>query len=250
MGTQADSDSILVDDLVDANHILYGEGVLDGFGHVSVRSDSDPASFFIARSMAPALVGVGDILRVDLDGQVIGQSGMQTYVERFIHTEIYRSRPDVKAIVHSHSPTLIPFGATGTRLRPVCHTCGFLGGGGCPVFEMRDVAGDGSDLLVSNPILGQGLVSSLGSSAIVLMRGHGSTVVGESLRQAVHRAVYAETNARLQLQGMALGEVRYLTDDEARASDATTSSHLDRAWVLWRRKARRLVKELELQDGR
>lgn len=229
--------------LVDANHILFAEGVLDAFGHVSVRDGDDPRHFLIARSMPPALVREPDILRCGPDGEALDPKAPRSYVERFIHSEIYRARPDVQAIVHSHSPSLIPFGVTGARLRPVCHMSGFLGAGGCPVFEIRETAGEASDLLVRDARLGASLAAALGASSMVLMRGHGSTVVGVSLQQAVHRAVYAEVNARLQMQAIALGgaEVRYLNEQEAELTDAANNAHLDRSWQLWADKARRLA---------
>ena len=235
--------------LVDANHILFSEGVLDAFGHVSVRDPEAADRFLIARSMAPALVTAEDIVACDLNGTVHDDRQRRSYVERFIHCEIYRARPDVQAIVHSHSPCLIPFGITGARLRPVCHMSGFLGSKGPPVFEIRDTIGESSDLLISNRMLGESLARTLGDAAMVLMRGHGSTAVGFSLQQAVHRAVYAENNARLQLQAMPLGEITYLSEDEARLTDAANDVHLDRPWQLWVRKARRHVAELTGGEG-
>ncbi len=129
--------------------------------------------------------------------------GRRVYLERFIHGEIYRARPDVQAVVHSHSPNVIPFGVTGTPLQPVFHMSGFLAEGSA-LFEIRDVAGD-TDMLISNASLGEALAAALGSRSTVLMRGHGSTVVGASIEQAVYRAVYAEVNARLQTQAKQLG---------------------------------------------
>lgn len=236
-----------IDTLVDANHVLFIEGVLDAFGHVSVRSSSNPNAFFIARSMAPALVRKEDILRCDLDGEVHDQRGRRSYVERFIHSEIYRARPEVQAIVHSHSPSVIPFGVTGTRLRPVCHMSGFLRKGS-PLFDIREATGDDTDLLVSTPTLGKYLADALGNQAMVLMRGHGSTVVGTSLQQAVYRAVYAELNAKLQLQSTALGEVRFLSDGEAELTDTSSDVHLGRSWQLWVNKARNKISEFVPQS--
>lgn len=238
-----------IDALVDANHILFVEGVLDAFGHVSLRDASDPNAFFIARSMAPALVRAEDILRCDLEGASLDPKGRRSYVERFIHSEIYRVRPEIQAIVHSHSPSVIPFGVTGTRLRPVCHMSGFLSAAGCPVFDIKEATGEDSDLLVKTPTLGQYLAKALGNQSMVLMRAHGSTVVGTSLQQAVHRAVYAEVNARLQMQATALGEVQYLSEQEAELTDAANNEHLDRSWQLWRGKARQHIAQLSAQGA-
>jgi ribulose-5-phosphate 4-epimerase/fuculose-1-phosphate aldolase len=225
----------LISDLVRANHILVNEGVLDGFGHISVRHDRDPSRFLIARSMAPALVQAEDVLACDLDGQVHDAQGRRSYVERFIHSEIYRTRPDVMSIIHSHSPAVIPFGVTGARLRPICHMSGFLGSQ-VPVYEIRHAAGEATDMLIRNQALGKSLAQKLGNHAVALMRGHGNVVVGISIQQAVFRAIYTESNARLQSQAMQLGEVNFLTADEAQAASDMNDEHLDRPWEMWKRR--------------
>ncbi|WP_353194359.1 class II aldolase/adducin family protein [Pusillimonas noertemannii] len=224
-------------DLVLANHILFNEGVLDGFGHVSVRNPSNPGRFYIARSIAPATVSEDDILEVDLDGVVHDERNRRTYVERFIHSEIYKARPDVHCVVHSHSPTVIPFGVTGTRLRPVCHMSGFLGNK-TPIYEIRDFIGESSSLLVTSQKLGKALADTLGSKNVALMRGHGSVAVGESIKQAVYRAIYTEVNARLQAQSLALGEPIFLSDGECDGTTEAMNDHLDRPWQLWVRRAK------------
>ena len=225
-------------ELVDANHILFDQGVVDGFGHVSMRHPVRPNHFLLARSMAPALVTAKDVLEFDPDGAPTEAGGPAVYLERFIHSEIYRTRPDVVAVVHSHSPAVVPFSVvSGTKLRPICHMCGFLGAA-TPVFEIRDVAGPGSDLLIRDSCLGAALAQSLGQSAAVLMRGHGSTVVGGTLRQAVFRAVYTEIGARLQSEAMRLGPVTYLTEEEGEATARTNDAQIDRTWLLWLKAAR------------
>lgn len=226
----------LIDDLVIANHILVNEGVLDGFGHISVRHDQLPERFLIARSMAPGLVTADDILACDLDGHVHDERGRKTYVERYIHSEIYRARPDVMAVVHSHSPAVIPFGVTSARLRPICHMSGFLGAA-VPVFEIRHTAGENSDLLIRNKVLGQALTQTLGNSAVALLRGHGNVVVGMSIQQVVFRAINTENNARLQSEAMRLGEINYLTPQEAQATSDMNDEHLDRPWQVWKKRA-------------
>jgi ribulose-5-phosphate 4-epimerase/fuculose-1-phosphate aldolase len=227
------ADPGLVDKLVFANRILYRQGVVDGFGHVSARNDASPDYFLLARNMAPALVRRDDILTFDLDGAGLDANGRRVYLERFIHAEIYRARPDVHAVVHSHSPNVIPFGVTQQSLRPVFHMCGFLGAGSA-LFEIRDVAGD-TDMLISDGRLGAALASTLGARSTVLMRGHGSTVVGTSVEQAVYRAIYLEVNARLQMQAMQLGEVTYLNAGEATNAAAVNDTQLARTWELWLR---------------
>jgi ribulose-5-phosphate 4-epimerase/fuculose-1-phosphate aldolase len=227
------ADRALVDKLVLANRILYRHGVVDGFGHVSARHDQSPEHFLLARNMAPGLVRRDDILTFDLDGEALDAQGRRVYLERFIHAEIYRARRDVQAVVHSHSPGVIPFGVTRQPLRPIFHMCGFLGEGAAS-FEIREVSGE-TDLLISNGPLGIALAMALGARSVVLMRGHGSTVVGSSLEQAVYRAIYAEVNARLQLQATQLGEVTYLTAQEASKAARMNDSQLPRAWELWTR---------------
>jgi len=225
------ADRALVDKLVLANRILYRQGVVDGFGHVSARHDRSPDHFLLACSMAPGLVRGDDIIVFDLDGAGLDARGRAVYRERFIHAEIYRVRADVHAVVHSHSPAVIPFGVTGRPLRPILHMCGFLGEG-VALFEIRDVGGD-TDMLVSDSPLGAALAAALGPRSAVLMRGHGATVVGSSLEQAVYRAIYAEVNARLQLQAAQLGEIKFLNAGEAAKAAAFNDAQLPRAWELW-----------------
>ncbi len=220
-------------ELADANRILYDQGVVDAFGHVSLRDPARPDRFWLSRSKAPSLVVPEDLMCFDFDGRSEGDD-RRPYLERFIHGEIYRARPDVMAVVHSHSPAVIPFGLVDAPFRPVCHMCGFLGGR-TPVFEIRECAGLGSDLLVRNGALGAALAGCLAGGTVALMRGHGVTVVGTGLRQAVFRAVYTEFNAKIQATALGLGgTVTYLTDAEADAAAAANDSQIDRAWDMWK----------------
>ena len=221
----------LVDQLVLANHILYQRGVVDGLGHISVRHPERPDLFLLSCNRAPALVSAQDIVVYDFDGNALTPDAQRPYLERFIHAEILRARPDAMAVVHSHSPNVIPFGATQQRLRPIFHMAGFLGEGTAH-YDMRDLAGD-TDLLVRSSELGRSLAQSLGRCSCVLMRGHGSTVVGDSIEQAVYRAIYAEVNARLQSQAMGMGEVTYLTPREAELAAAANDTQIQRSWDLW-----------------
>jgi ribulose-5-phosphate 4-epimerase/fuculose-1-phosphate aldolase len=220
--------------LAEANHILFDQGVLDAFGHVSVRRPDRPDRFLLARNMAPVLVTPGDVQEYDLDGET--RDPAPSYLERFIHAEIYRARPDVQAVVHSHSASVIPFGLSSTPLRPLFHMAGFLADG-VGRFEIRDAAGDETDLLVRDAPLGAALASSLGEAPFALMRGHGSVAVGASLPLAVYRAVYAEENAALQLRSLPLGDAVQLTVGEGRAAAATNAGQVARAWDMWRRLA-------------
>jgi ribulose-5-phosphate 4-epimerase/fuculose-1-phosphate aldolase len=229
-------DPQLLDDLVAANHILVDQGVLDGFGHVTARHDRRPDRFLMSRSIAPGSVTEADIMEFDLEGAPVDARGRAPYLERFIHSEIYRARPDVRSVVHSHSPSVIPFTVSATPLRPVYHMAGFMGGG-VPVFEMRDAAGPASDMLVGDPRLGRALAAKLGPHNVVLMRGHGWVTVGSTVRTAVLHAVYTEVDARAQAQAMALGPVNYLNDAEAAKVMAQNDRLVDRAWDIWRAKA-------------
>ena len=225
----------LIEDLVVANHILFNEGVVDGFGHISARHDRDPSRFLLARSIAPAIVTAEDIMEFDLEGNAVDAKGRRPYLERYIHSEIYRVRPDVLAIVHSHSPAVSPFSVTGIQLRPISHMSGFLGAA-TPVFEIRDAGGPATDMLIRSPALGAALAKTLGPHSFALMRGHGSVVVATSIKQAVYRAVYAEVNARLQLEATRLGDVTFLNDAEAANADTTNMANLDRPWALWKKR--------------
>lgn len=222
----------LVDQLVYANRILYDQGVVDGLGHVSVRHDTEPGVFLLSCNRAPGIVRRQDIVCYDYDGEAVSPTTQRPYLERFIHGEIYRARPDVVAVVHSHSPSVLPFTVvTQAALRPIFHMSGFLGEGTAR-FDIHDAAGD-TDMLIRSPYLGQALARALDRCSCVLMRGHGSTVVGTSLQQAVYRAIYAEVNARLQLQAHALGEITFLSDEEARLASEMNDGQIPRSWNLW-----------------
>jgi ribulose-5-phosphate 4-epimerase/fuculose-1-phosphate aldolase len=222
-----------IDDLVIANHILASEGILDGYGHVSVRDPTNPNHYFLSRSLAPGLVTAADIIEYDLDSNPI-QDTRQSYRERFIHGEIYKARPDVMAIVHDHSPAVIPFSVSSVPLRAVSHMAAFVGEG-IPVFEIRDVDGM-TDMLVSNPKRGAALAKVLGDHPAALMRGHGAAIVGASVKEAVGRAYYLDMNARLQEQAMLLGgKVTYFEPEEAKKT--APQDGFVRAWDVWKRKA-------------
>jgi len=222
-----------IEDLVAANRILAALEIVDGYGHVSVRDARNPDRYLIARSIAPESVAAGDILELDLDSRPVGNAVAKMYLERFIHGEIYKVRPDVHAVVHHHSAAVIPFGVTGVALKPVYHMAGFLGSG-VPTFDIRDAAGE-TDMLIRTPQLGAALARTLSDKPAALMRGHGAVVVGTSLPQAVGRCYFMQVNARMQAQAMALGaEIRYLDAEESRQ---TAANDYERAWELWKRKA-------------
>jgi ribulose-5-phosphate 4-epimerase/fuculose-1-phosphate aldolase len=226
----------LVEDLVAASRILANHGVLDAYGHVSARSDGNPQRFLISRSLAPALVTAADIMELDADSEALPGDTRKGFLERFIHGEIYRARPEVMAVVHSHSPSVIPFGATQAKLRPIYHMGAFLWSG-APVFEIRNVRKD-NDLLIRDRELGKALAGTLSACACALMRGHGMTVVGDGVPEAVYRSIYTEMNARLQLQAEQLqGPIEFLSEAEGRLSTAANRGTLERPWELWKKEA-------------
>jgi HCOMODA/2-hydroxy-3-carboxy-muconic semialdehyde decarboxylase len=224
-------------DLVAAYRILAAHGVIDAYGHVSLRSPRNPQRYYLARSLAPELVTEADLLEYDLESRPIDERGRESVRERFIHGEIFKARPEVMAVVHNHSPSVVPFSVTGVPMRALFHMAAFIGDG-LPNFEIRDVK-PGSDLLVKDAFLGKALANTLGAKPAALMRGHGSVTVGESLPRAVGRSVYLEMSARLQMQAMALagpgGKITYLDEAEVKASDPV--QNYARAWPMWRAKA-------------
>jgi ribulose-5-phosphate 4-epimerase/fuculose-1-phosphate aldolase len=221
--------------LVAANHVLVQRGVLDAFGHVSARSAADPDRFLISRNRAPALVELSDIQEMSLDCEPADER--PRYLEAYIHAEIYRARPDVRAVVHSHSASVVPFSVVDMPLKPMLHIAGFLYPA-APVFEIRHLAGDHSDMLISDAAVGADLARTLGDSAVVLMRGHGSTAVGRNVPEAVFRAIYTEVAAKAQAEAVKLGAVVFLTAEEARSTTATNATQISRAWKYWCAEAR------------
>jgi HCOMODA/2-hydroxy-3-carboxy-muconic semialdehyde decarboxylase len=226
-------DAALVEDIVTGSRVLADFGVLDGFGHVSARHPTNPNHFLMARSLAPALVTADDIMEFDLDGNAVDARGRSVFLERFIHSEIYKARPDVMAVVHTHSPGVVPFTVSQVPLRAVYHNAAFLAAG-APVWDIRKDFGE-TDMLVRNAAIGKTLAQTLGDRPVVLMRGHGDVTVGPAVKVAVFRAYYTDVNARLQSQAVALGgEPNYLTPAEGAKADATNLVVLDRVWNLWK----------------
>ncbi len=228
----------LLEDLVAANRILAEHGVIDAYGHVSLRSPRDPNRFLLARAIAPETVQAEDILEYDLDAKPLDgegpKAGFGSVSERFIHSEIYRARPDVMSVVHNHSPSVIPFSVTGVKMRALFHMASFIGEG-LPNFEIRKVK-KGSDLLVRTPELGKALAKTLGKAAASLMRGHGSVTVGEDLQRAVGRSVYLEMSAVMQMQALLLSK-KIVYFDAAEVKASAPVQDYKRAWPLWREKA-------------
>ena len=233
MSTTPLADPIRLRELMLANRILAQQGVVDAFGHVSIRHPQEPGHYLIARSLGPERVTEADLQRFTLDGRQVGGHEGTAYAERAIHGAIYAARPEVLAVCHNHSPSIIPFGVTGVPLRPIYHMAGLLGSE-VPVWDQRDDFGD-TDMLVRTMDQGGSLARALGPRRVALMRGHGSVVAGTSVKEVVIAAVYMEQNARLQMQAMALGEVRYLSAAEVERTGDWWGSPLavDRAWGTW-----------------
>jgi HCOMODA/2-hydroxy-3-carboxy-muconic semialdehyde decarboxylase len=224
-----------LDELVLANKILFRYNIVDAFGHVSVRDDRDPKNrYLMARHLPPGMVTAADIVTFDLDSNPLTHADMPQMSERYIHGEIYKVRPDVISVVHCHARALIPFGsAKGAKLRPMFHMCGFLGCG-VPIFEIRE-AGGMTDMLIRTGPLGKALAESLSDKSVVLMRGHGATMVGKSIQESVFRAVFAAENASIQMQAHQLavnGEVEFLSAEESEKSMG--GRNVPRAWRLWK----------------
>src|SRR5260221_2032935 len=230
----AQPDARLVEDLVAANRILAQDGILDGWGHVSVRLGPD--RFLMSQAVAPGQVTAKDLYVWDLEAKPVGGKPRDMYSERYIHAEIYRVRPDVMAVVHNHAPALIPFGVTGVPLRPMYHRSSFIGLG-VPVFEIRESFGM-TDMLIRNAKLGAGLAAKLADKPAILMRGHGVTVVGQSIPRVVSRSSFLALNATLQQQAMALGApITYMDPEETRLIEEREGHGLARAWEGWKARA-------------
>lgn len=224
-------------ELAIANRILAHEQIFDSYGHVSVRHPGDPERFFLAASVSPEQVQVDDILEYGIDGQPVTATDRSQYSERFIHAAIYASRPDVNAVVHAHTESVLPFTVSTTKLRPLLHVAAIIGHD-IPVWDMHDDFGD-TDLLVINPAHAGSLAGTLGGGRVVLMRGHGFTAAAASLELVVRVAVYLKINAQAQLAAMALGPVQFLSEGEVAAADARMGSPkaTARVWENWARRS-------------
>jgi HCOMODA/2-hydroxy-3-carboxy-muconic semialdehyde decarboxylase len=237
----------IIEELVTANRILANEGIVDSFGHVSVRHPDNKNRYLLSRARAPERIEASDILEFTLEGDPLDPKKAKTthapYTERFIHGAIYEMRPDVNAVVHNHSPSTIPFGITGNKLKPLLHMCASIGHD-VPLWDSHDKFGD-TALLVNSMAMGRDLAKRLGKGRTALMRGHGAVVAGSSIRHAVFVSNYLELNAKLQMQAMAIGKIKYLYKGEVDAVIARTGPYtLNRAWENWARRAGRKMTEM------
>jgi HCOMODA/2-hydroxy-3-carboxy-muconic semialdehyde decarboxylase len=227
-----------LEELVTANRILAREGVVDAFGHVSIRHPANPDRYVMARARAPECIELDDLVEYTLDGVPVDARGGSGDSERFIHGGVYEARPDARAVVHHHSSSVVPFTVTPTPLRPLLHMCASMGAH-LPVWDSRTRFGD-TNLLVTNMAMARDLAIALGPRPVALMRGHGCVIAGGSLREVVFNAVYLEINADLQLKAHSLGEITFLSDGEVKAILSTRASFTyERAWERWCRRAGR-----------
>jgi len=241
----------ILEELVTANRILAREGVLDSFGHVSLRHPLAPDRFLLSRARAPDMIVADDIMEFTLEGKSVGREPGKPYSERFIHAALYAARPDVMAVVHNHSPSVIPFSVTGKKMRPIMHMCAPIGND-IPNWDIRDKFGDKTNLLVTDMAMGRDLAQCLGHRTVALMRGHGSTVVGRSLREVVFTSVYMEINAGLLMQSLSLGDVVYLSDGEIETiTKARAGFTFERGWENWCHRAGRpyVAREWNMGEG-
>ena len=233
----------LIEDLVTANRILATQGIVDSFGHVSIRHPDNPKRYLLSRSRAPERVETGDIMEFTLEGDPVDAKGRKPYLERFIHGAAYEMRPDVMSVIHNHSPGVIPYGITGRKMKPVMHMCATIGHE-VPIWDQHKKFGD-TDLLVRTMAQGHDLAKKLGKGATCLMRGHGCVVVGPWMRRTVYTAIYLELNAKLQMQAEAMSKkVKFLTKGEVNEVTKTTSpANVNRAWENWCRAVDRPYRE-------
>jgi ribulose-5-phosphate 4-epimerase/fuculose-1-phosphate aldolase len=232
----------IIQELVTANRILAREGVVDSFGHISARHPDNPNHFLLSRARAPDCIENDDIMTFTLEGEPVNPGDKAPYLERFIHGGLYEARPDVHSVVHNHSPSVIPFGVTGKPLRPLLHMCAHIGSE-VPSWDSHDKFGD-TALLVESVEMGRDLAKAMGKNRTILMRGHGATVVAGNIRHCVFTSVYLEVNAKLQMQAMAMGDIKFLTPGEVDKVIARTGPYtLNRAWENWCRRAGRPMTE-------
>jgi HCOMODA/2-hydroxy-3-carboxy-muconic semialdehyde decarboxylase len=237
--------NVVLNDLVVANRILANEDILDGLGHVSARSAQRPDHFFLSRDLAPGLVTAADLVEYDLDGNPVNAKAPPGYRERYIHAAIFKARPDVKSVVHSHMPSVLPFTDSTVALRPMYHMAAFLVPG-VPMFEIRKVQGQ-VGMLIDNNKVGTALAQTLGNKTVALIRGHGAVIVGSSIPDAVSNAIFLDVNARVQSQAIALGggNISYLTQadvapptpNQQPSAQPGTPGYYPRSWGIWKQKA-------------
>ncbi len=236
---QQTSEKALVSDLVAANRILAHEiNVLDAYGHISVRSTTNPNHYYLSRAISAGMVTAADIIEYDLESKAVPGSSNDSYLERFIHGEIYKARPDVMAVIHAHSAEMIAFGASGVPLRNMIHTGAFINDG-VPVWDVRKFGGSADDMLIRNPVLGKALAAGLSNRTAMILFGHGVVIVGNSLPTAVSNSYFLNMNARIQMDALRLGggQLSYLEREPGAKPTGTPAGAAanNRAWEYWKR---------------
>jgi HCOMODA/2-hydroxy-3-carboxy-muconic semialdehyde decarboxylase len=233
--------SVLKDDLVTANHILAEHHVVDSFGHVSVRNPENPKHYFLSRARAPHCVEIGDITEFTYEGAIVGREAGRPYSERFIHGAIYEARPDVMAIVHNHSPNVVPFTVqTKKKLVPIMHMSAPIGSD-IPNWDIATKFGT-TNLLVTSMDMGRDLAGFLGQRPVSLMRGHGCVITAKALRDVVFTSIYMEINAEMLTKAYMLGEgdVQPMSAGEVQANaGARAGFTIERGWENWCREVSR-----------
>ena len=234
----------IIEELVTANRILAREEIVDSFGHVSIRHPTRKDRYLLSRARAPERIEAADIMEFTLEGDPVDARGRKPYLERFIHGALYEARPDVTCVVHNHSASTIPFGITGKKIKPLLHMCASIGHD-VPLWDSHDKFGD-TGLLVDSMAMGRDLAKRVGKGRTALMRGHGAVVAAQGIRQAIWIAIYLELNAKLQMQAMGMGKIKFLTSGEV---DKIISRHgpfsFNRAWENWCTRAGRKMQELD-----
>ncbi len=229
---------VLIDEIVIANRILAAEGITDAYGHVSVRHPDRPDRYLLSRARAPQCIEAPDIMEYALDGTPIDPKGGSPYLERFIHGALYEARPEVRAVVHSHSLSTIPFSVGGETIRPMLHNCAIIGAE-VPIWDSRRAFGD-TDLLVRDMAMGRDLARTVGGGATALMRGHGSVVAERHLRRAVYASIALQTSANLQRETARYQNPVFLSAGELAQcngmyveAEGQPLQGIDRAWEYW-----------------
>ncbi|HEY5963381.1 MAG TPA: class II aldolase/adducin family protein [Xanthobacteraceae bacterium] len=225
----------VLEDLAASSRILADQGVFDAAGHVSMRHPGHPERFLMSRSLAPQMITADDIMEFDIDSNAIDARGRNGFIERYLHGEIFRVRPDVMAIAHSHSPSTIAFGLSNVPMRAMYHNAAFLAAG-VPVFDIREKFG-ATDIVISTAEKGAALAKVLADKPVALLRAHGMVATGPSLPVAVFRAIFTVTSAAIQHQALALGgPVAALDAEEGRLADVVNVQTVGRAWDLWKKR--------------
>ena len=231
-------------DLVVANRILGNEGVVDAFGHISIRHPENAGRYFLACSRSPGLVTEDDIVEFDLDSNRLDGTSRAIYAERFIHGCLYKARPDVMSVCHSHAHAVVPFTVTNTPIEPIW-VMASGSGSDIPNWDIRDEFPNEGTMLVVNDATGRSLAKTLGAGRVCLLRGHGAVIATSELKATVMVSIGLMCNAAMLIQAHTLSQgrgdaaVKHLSPAEIEATSKILLGPLglDRAWEYWRVRA-------------